>query len=39
MLEVNMLGREDEMTLGKKWYPTDNGIELGDKLVITWVSG
>lgn len=39
MLEVNMLGREDEMTLGKKWYPTDNGIELGDKLVITWVNG
>ena len=37
MLEVNMLGEESEMTLGKKWYPTDNGIELGEKLVITWV--
>ncbi len=38
MLEVNMQGKESEMTLGKKWYPTDNGIELGDKLVINWES-
>lgn len=38
LLEVNMLGLESEMTLGKKWYPTDNGIELGDKLVINWVN-
>lgn len=38
MLEVNMLGNESEMTLGKKWYPTDNGIELGDKLTINWQS-
>lgn len=36
MLEVNVEGNESEMALGKKWYPTDNGIELGDKLVITW---
>lgn len=36
LLEVNMQGTESEMTLGKKWYPTDNGIELGDKLVINW---
>lgn len=36
MLEVNMQGKESEITLGKKWYPTDNGIELGDKLVINW---
>ncbi len=36
MLEVNMQGKESEMTLGKKWYPTDNGIELGDNLVINW---
>ena len=34
--ELNMKGSEAEMTLGKKWYPTDNGIELGDKLVINW---
>ena len=39
MLEVNMLGNEEEMILGKKWYPTDNGIEFGDKLVINWVNG
>lgn len=38
MLEINMQGKESEMTLGKKWYPTDNGIELGDKLVISWES-
>ncbi len=38
MLEINMQGKESEMTLGKKWYPTDNGIELGDKLVINWES-
>ncbi len=36
LLEVNMQGKESEMTLGKKWYPTDNGIELGEKLVISW---
>ena len=36
MLEVNVQGMESEMALGKKWYPTDNGIELGDKLVINW---
>ncbi len=38
MLEINMQGKESEMTLGKKWYPTDNGIELGEKLVINWES-
>ncbi len=36
LLDIKMHGNENEMTLGKKWYPTDNGIELGDKLVITW---
>lgn len=36
MLEVNMQGKESEMTLGKKWYPTDNGKEIGDTLVINW---
>ena len=34
--EMIMLGNESEMTLGKKWYPTDNGIDLGDKLQIIW---
>lgn len=38
LLSVNMKGTESEMTLGKKWYPTDNGIELGDKLKINWES-
>lgn len=36
LLEVNMLGDESNMTLGKKWYPTNNGASLGDDLVINW---
>ncbi len=36
LLEVNMLGNESDMTLGKKWYPTNNGASLGDELVINW---
>ncbi len=37
MLEVNMKGKESEMTLGKKWYPTKNGDELRNPpLVINW---
>lgn len=36
MLEVNMLGKESDMILGKKWYPTNNGASLGDELVINW---
>lgn len=38
LLEVNMQGNEGEMTLGEKWYPTRNGAELGDDLVINWES-
>lgn len=34
--EVNMMGTEDEMSLGKKWYPTRNGAEIGEALVINW---
>ena len=36
LLEVNMQGKESEMTLGDRWYPTDNGIDLGDKLTVNW---
>lgn len=37
MLEVNMQGKESDMILGKKWYPTNNGNELKDPgLVINW---
>lgn len=38
LLEVNMLGNESDMVLGKKWYPTNNGASLGDELVINWES-
>lgn len=34
--QVTVKGKESEMTLGKKWYPTDNGIERGDSLTIIW---
>lgn len=36
LLKINMLGDESNMTLGKKWYPTNNGASLGDELVINW---
>ena len=36
LLELNMQGTEAEMILGKKWYPTRNGAEIGESLVITW---
>ena len=32
---LTMLGKEAEMTLGKKWFPTDNGRDLGG-LEIKW---
>ena len=32
---LTMLGKESEMTLGKKWFPTDNGRDLGG-LEIKW---
>ena len=38
LLEVNMLGNESNITLGKKWYPTNNGASLGDELIINWVN-
>ena len=40
LLEVNMQGKESDMLLGKKWYPTNNGNELKDpSLVISWEVG
>lgn len=38
LLKVNMSGNESVITLGKKWYPTNNGASLGDELVINWES-
>ncbi len=38
LLKVNMSGNESDITLGKKWYPTNNGASLGDELVINWES-
>lgn len=32
---LTMLGKESDMTLGKKWFPTDNGRDLGE-LNIIW---
>lgn len=32
---MTMLGSEKNMTLGEKWYPTKNGLEL-DELTIVW---
>lgn len=34
--EITMLCKEDNVTLGKKWYPTKNGVEFGDALTIKW---
>lgn len=36
LFEINMEGKESDMTLGKKWYPTKHGASLGDELVINW---
>lgn len=34
-LTVNMKCKESDVTLGKKWYPTNNGVNIGE-LVINW---
>lgn len=34
---LTMLGKESEMTLGKKWFPTDNGRDLSE-LNIIWAN-
>lgn len=33
--QVTMLCKKDAVTLGKRWYPTKNGLEMDD-LIITW---
>ena len=33
--QVTMLCKQDAVTLGNRWYPTKNGMEMGD-LTITW---
>ena len=33
--QVTMLCKENAVTLGKRWYPTKNGLEMAD-LAITW---
>lgn len=35
LLEVNVEAKESEMTLGKSWYPTDNGLDIKE-LVISF---
>lgn len=35
--KLTMLGKESDMTLGKKWFPTDNGRDLGE-LNIIWAN-
>lgn len=35
LLKVTMQNKEENMTLGKKWFPTDNGRDLGG-LEIKW---
>lgn len=38
LLRVNMLCKQKDVTLGKKWYPTNNGVDLGENLIILWVN-
>lgn len=35
LLEINVGSAEAELTLGDKWYPTNNGLNISE-LVITW---
>lgn len=35
LLSLTMEGKEADMTLGKKWYPTNNGIDIAE-LNIQW---
>lgn len=35
LLEINVGSPENELTLGEKWYPTNNGLNI-DGLVINW---
>ncbi len=35
LLDIKVQAKEADLTLGEKWYPTNNGIEIGE-LKITW---
>ena len=35
LLTVDVLAKESDMTLGEKWYPTNNGLDI-DELKINW---
>ncbi len=35
LLEINVGSPESELTLGEKWYPTNNGLNINE-LVINW---
>ncbi len=35
LLEINVGSPENELTLGEKWYPTNNGLNI-DGLTINW---
>lgn len=35
LLKIDILAAENDVTLGEKWYPTDNGRSI-DSLHITW---
>ncbi len=37
LLEINVGSPEEELTLGDKWYPTNNGLNISE-LVISWAS-
>ena len=35
LLTVDVLAKESDMTLGEKWFPTNNGLDI-DELKINW---
>ena len=35
LLKIDVQAKESDVTLGEKWYPTDNGKSIG-KLEINW---
>ncbi len=35
LLKIDVLSAEESLTLGEKWYPTNNGLNI-DGLVINW---
>lgn len=35
LLTVDVLAKESDMTLGEKWFPTNNGLDINE-LIINW---